>query len=157
LEKDETAILERILPEVKPYMTPEGIATIEKEGVYVTDSDGDEVTPLIGTDDCAYAFSHKGCVYCAIEKAYKKGEIDFPKPISCHLYPIRITRYDEFDAVNFHQWSICSDALSSGEKTGIPLYVFLKEPLIRKYGSEWYKELLIFKKHLDSVTQNLSA
>ncbi|MDR0814600.1 MAG: DUF3109 family protein [Bacteroidales bacterium] len=153
LEENEITVLEKILPEVKPYMTPEGLAIVEKKGVFVTDGDGDKVTPLIGTqDDCVYAFYHKNIACCAIEKAYNEGKIDFQKPVSCHLYPIRITRYTDFEAVNYHQWHVCSDALTAGEKSGTPLYVFLKESLIRKYGQQWYDELLLFKKQYDKLT-----
>ena len=142
LEDDEIAILEDVYPKVKPYMTPAGIAVVEQQGVYVTDFDNDKVTPLVGnSEDCAYTCTDKGVVYCAIEKAFMNGDIGFHKPVSCHLYPIRITKYDTFEAVNYHQWNICSDALRLGKKTGTPLYVFLKEPLIRKYGTEWYEQL----------------
>ena len=123
-------------------MTHAGIAVVEQYGVYDTDIEDDKVTPLIGdSEDCAYACNENGVYYCAIEKAFMKGEITFRKPLSCHLYPIRITKYDTFEAVNYHHWSICCDAPELGKKKEIPLYVFLKEPLIRKYGSEWYEQL----------------
>ena len=142
LEDDEITILQEAYPKLIPYMTSAGIAAVEQHGMYVTDSDEDKVTPLIGdSEDCAYAFTKKGVVRCAIEKAFMNGEIKFRKPVSCHLYPIRITKYATFDAVNYHPWSICNDALILGKKKGIPLFVFLKEPLIRKYGAAWYKEL----------------
>ena len=144
LDDDEIAILQEVYPKIKPYMTAAGIAAVEQHGVYVTDFDDDKVTPLIGdSEDCAYACIRKGVVNCAIEKAFMRGEINFRKPISCHLYPIRITQYDTFEAVNYHPWDICSEALKLGEKKGTPLYVFLKEPLIRKYGVEWYEELCL--------------
>ena len=123
-------------------MTPAGIATVEQSGVYDVDFDNDRVTPLIGnSEDCAYSYSHKGAACCAIEKAFIDGKTDFRKPVSCHLYPIRITKYETFEAVNYHSWNICNDALTLGKKTGTPLYTFLKEPLIRKYGAEWYEQL----------------
>ena len=123
-------------------MTPAGIAAVEQQGVYTTDFEDDKVTPLIGdSEDCVYACTEKGVVYCAIEKAFMKGEIKYRKPVSCHLYPIRITKYNDFEAVNYHPWNICNEALLLGEKKGTPLYVFLKEPLIRKYGAGWYDEL----------------
>lgn len=144
LEDEEVDVLKQIYVKIKPYMTQTGIDVVEEQGVYVTDFDNDKVTPLIGnTEDCAYAFSENGVVYCAIEKAYRNGEVNFRKPVSCHLYPVRITKYSDFEAVNYHQWNICREALQLGEKNGIPLYVFLKEPLIRKYGPEWYKQLCI--------------
>ena len=144
LEDDETDILEKIYPKVKRYMTRAGVAVVEKHGVYATDLDYDRVTPLIGnSEDCAYSCKEKDVVYCAIEKAFTNGEIGFRKPVSCHLYPIRITKYNDFEAVNYHHWNVCKN---SGEKTGTPLYIFLKEPLIRKYGSGWYEELCIAAK-----------
>ena len=149
LEDDEIAILQEEYPKIKPYMTAAGIAAVEQQGVYITDSDDDKVTPLIGnSEDCAYSFTENGVIYCAIEKAYMNRETGFRKPVSCHLYPIRITKYDTFDAVNYHPWDICHDALILGKEKGIPLYLFLKEPLIRKYGSEWYKELCLAAEHL---------
>jgi len=151
LEDDEIIILQEAYSQIKSYMTAAGIAVVEKQGVYATDSDDDKVTPLIGnSEDCAYACAEKGVIFCAIEKAYMNGMIGFRKPVSCHLYPIRITKYNDFDAVNYHPWSICSDALKLGEKKGTPLYIFLKEPLIRKYGGEWYKELCLAAEHTKS-------
>ncbi len=149
LDDEEITILEQVYPTVKQYMTPAGIEVVEKEGVYITDPDSDKVTPLIGdSEDCVYTYTEDGVVYCAIEKAYLNGEITFRKPVSCHLYPIRITKYSDFEAVNYHQWSICCDALRLGKKTGTPLYVFLKEPLIRKYGADWYEQLCLAAEHV---------
>ena len=142
LEDEEIDILLEVLPKVKPYMTPAGIAAIEQQGVCCTDFDNEKVTPLIGdSEDCAYSCTHDNMVYCAIEKAYIHGEISFRKPVSCHLYPLRITKYDAFEAVNYHTWNICSDALKLGKRKKTSLYIFLKEPLIRKYGAQWYEEL----------------
>jgi len=144
LTDEEITILQEAYPKVKPYMTPAGIAVVEQKGVYDTDFDNEKVTPLIGDgEDCVYSFNEKGVFYCAIEKAFMNGETDFRKPVSCHLYPIRITKYNAFEAVNYHCWSICSDALEYGKTKGTPLYVFLKEPLIRKYGAEWYEQLCL--------------
>ena len=154
LAENEIAILQDIYPKVKPYMTQAGIEVIEKDGVYVTDFIGEKVTPLVGREDCAYACSDGGVVHCAIEKACRDGKIDFLKPISCHLYPVRITKYPDFEAVNYHHWTICSGALRLGKKTGTPLYVFLKEPLTRKYGAGWYEELCIAAQHLKSMNNN---
>jgi hypothetical protein len=123
-------------------MTPAGIEAVERLGVFDTDFDNDKVTPLIGnSEDCAYAFSRKDIVYCAIEKAFNEGRISFRKPVSCHLYPVRITKYDGFEAVNYHSWDVCRDALKAGKQKAVPLYVFLKEPLLRKYGADWYEQL----------------
>lgn len=142
LEKEEIPILERIYPEVKPYMTPEGIEAVEREGVSSLDVDKLPCTPLVNNRECAYAISENGVTLCAIEKAYRDGKIDFQKPISCHLYPVRIEDFGEFKAVNYHEWDICRCAVYKGKECGQPLYIYLKEPLIRRFGQEWYDELV---------------
>jgi len=157
LSDGEIAILQEVYPKVKPYMTAAGIAVVERQGVYATDWDNDKVTPLIGdSEDCAYSFKEKGIYYCAFEKAFLNGMTDFRKPVSCHLYPVRITLYTTFEAVNYHAWHICKDALKYGEKMGTPLYVFLKEPLIRKFGVEWYDQLCLAAKELSPLAASLS-
>ena len=143
LTKKETKILKKIYNKVKPFMTTEGIAEIEKQGTHITDFEGDDVTPLVNNKECAYVTYKDGITICAIEKAYLAGKVKFKKPISCHLYPIRVTEYTEIDAVNYDIQSICKDACFLGEKLKVPVYKFLKEPLIRKYGEDWYKELEI--------------
>jgi len=115
---------------------------IERTGFVSVDPDGDLVTPLFNNRECVYTFEdEKGFTKCAIEKAYFEGKSDFRKPVSCHLYPIRITENKDFDAVNYQQIDICKPGRLCGEKTKLPLYQFLKEPLIRKYGEKWYEEL----------------
>jgi hypothetical protein len=142
LENSELAILEEIYEQVKPYLSAEGIAAIEKQGKYIKDWEDDFSTTTIDEKECAYAiYDEKGILKCGIEQAYLDGKISWKKPISCHLYPIRITKYDEYEAINYDRWSICSDACELGEKLGVPVYQFLKEPLIRKYGEKWYHEL----------------
>lgn len=142
LENQETKILEDIFPIIKKYLTKEGIKAIKKQGKWVIDEDQDKVTPLIENKECAYAFfDEQNILTCAIEKAYFNNEITFRKPISCHLYPIRITEYKNYDAINYEANNLCSAACILGEKHGVEVYKFLKEPLIRKYGNKWYKEL----------------
>ncbi|MDA9555483.1 DUF3109 family protein [Pelobium sp.] len=144
LSKDELAILEEVYPKVKPYMTAKGIETVEQTGVFVKDIDGDLTTPCIDENkECAYVIWENGITKCAIEKAYEDGKIAFQKPISCHLYPIRLTQYPEFDMLNYDRWNICSSACSFGNERQVKVYQFLKDPLIRKYGEDWYKELEI--------------
>ena len=144
LADEEIAILLEVYPKVKTYMTQAGIAMVEQKGVYNTDCDNEKVTPLIGDgEDCVYSFKEKEVYCCAIEKAFMNGETGFRKPVSCHLYPIRITQYNDFEAVNYHCWDICSEALEYGKKKKTPLYVFLKEPLIRKYDAVWYEQLCL--------------
>jgi len=143
LDEDETRILDEIYPKIKPYLRPEGIQAIEEQGTYTLDFEGDLVTPLVNNAECAYViFDEKGYTKCAIEKAYEDGVIDWQKPISCHLYPIRITEYSNFSAINYHEWDICSDACTLGKELGVKVYQFLKKPLIRKYGEEFYQTLL---------------
>ena len=121
---------------------PAGIATIEEQGTHVTDFEGDYTTPCVDTNkECAYVIWENGITKCAIEKAWEQGVIDWKKPISCHLYPIRITKYPEFDVLNYDRWHICSPACAFGDELKVHVHQFLKDPLIRKYGLEWYKEL----------------
>ena len=142
LDEDETKILDEIYPKIKSYLRPEGIQAIEEQGTYTLDFEGDLVTPLVNNAECAYViFDEKGYTKCAIEKAYEDGVIDWQKPISCHLYPIRITEYSNFSAINYHEWDICSDACTLGKELGVKVYQFLKKPLIRKYGEEFYQTL----------------
>lgn len=143
LAKEELAVLEEIYESVKPYLDKDGIQAIEEQGKYVIDFEGDYSTPMVKGKACAYAIKDKkGTWACGIEKAYLARKISFQKPISCHLYPIRITQYDDFEALNYHRWDICSPACSLGKELSVPLYRFLKEALIRKYGANWYEELV---------------
>lgn len=143
LEEDELAQMKAIQKKVKPYLMPAGVKALEEQGAYILDEDGDYSTPTIGGRECAYAiYDTQGVLKCGIEQAYLDGKIKFRKPISCHLYPIRITKKKGFEAVNYHKWSICSAACSYGKSLRVPLYKFLREPLIRKYGSAWYDELV---------------
>jgi len=142
LEKEEIRILEQEFENYKNYLRPEGLKAIETHGFYTVDSDGDYVTPLVNGKECAFAiFDENGIAGCAIEKAYLEGKTVFRKPVSCHLYPVRLTEYTGFTAVNYHRWDICSAACALGEKLQIPVYRFLKEALIRKFGKDWYAEL----------------
>jgi len=143
LDKKELKILDKVYPSVKPYMNKKGISAVEKNGTYILDSDGDYTTTLVSDGaECAFVFfDEKNIAKCAIEQAYLDGKIDWKKPISCHLYPIRIKEYKEYDAVNYHSWHICKPACECGQQLNVPVYKFLKEPLIRKYGDAWYEEL----------------
>ena len=141
---DEEAIeIEQNYAVFEKYMPEKHKAEVEKQGFSVIDSDGDLVTPLVNNRQCAYTFTdEKGILKCAIEKAYFEKEISFWKPLSCHLFPIRISEYKRFDAVNYQQLNICKPARECGATEKLPLYKFLREPLIRKYGSEWYEQLV---------------
>lgn len=147
LDKEELEILDRIYEKVKPYLTAEGIRTIEKQGKYVFVKENKEwCTPLMeGSRGCAWLnYDKNGVVICAIEKAYRDGVIDFKKPISCHLYPIRIKKYKNYDAVNYERWNVCKAACKNGKALKVPVYKFLKEPLIRKYGEGFYRVLELY-------------
>ncbi len=143
LEKEELAILEEIYPVVKPYLNKKGIEEIEKTGLFEQDVDGDFVTPTINNRECAYAlYDQKGILKCGIEQAFLEGKTTFRKPISCYLYPIRITKYDHYEALNYDRWHICKPACNNGRELGVPIYKFLKGPLTTKYGEAWYEELV---------------
>ena len=143
LEDVELPVMEEIYEDVKPYLSQIGIEAIEKQGKYIKDWEGDFSTPVIEGRECAYAiYDDRGTLKCGIEQAYFDGKIGFRKPISCFLYPIRITKYEHYEALNYDRWHICSDACTHGEQLGVELYKFLKDPLITKYGEAWYAELL---------------
>jgi len=142
LEDDEAKILERIFGDLKPYLRKEGIQSIKENGTWIVGDDGEKETPLVAGKECAYVvFDEQGITKCGIEQAWADGKVDFRKPVSCHLYPIRIKQYSTFSAVNYHKWPICSDACTLGKELQVPVYKFVKDALIRKYGSEWYLEL----------------
>ena len=142
LEEEELPILDKIYEEVKPYLRPEGIQAIEEQGLYTTNEEGEHETTLVKGKECAYViFDDKKTALCGIEAAYRDGKTDWKKPISCHLYPIRVQDFKAFAAVNYHHWGLCDDACSLGKELGVPTYQFLKEPLIRKFGENWYLEL----------------
>jgi len=142
LSDEEAGIIEDDWESIKPFIPKEGVEVIEKEGNFMIDSDGDVVTPLVNGAHCAYTvFTPDGTANCGIELAWKAGETKFRKPISCHLYPIRVTKLKDCDALNYNQWDICKPACACGEKLQVPVYKFLKDALIRKYGEAWYAEL----------------
>lgn len=144
LEEDEVKIIEDLLSEVWDDLSPAAQAVIKKHGVAYRDHDGDMVTSIVHGKDCVFTYyDEKGICKCAIEKAYREGRTNFYKPISCHLYPIRLQKYKDFTAVNYHRWSICKAAVLLGKKEGLKVYEFLKEPLIRRFGEDWYNELVL--------------
>ena len=141
LEKEEKEILQRIYTSIKPFLRQEGITTIEKIGTSVIDNDGDLVTPLIEGKECVYTYFENNIVKCAIEKAFNEKVINFQKPISCHLFPIRVKIYPEFIAVNYERIEFCKDAMEKGENENRLLFKFLKDSLIRRFGEKWYDEI----------------
>lgn len=142
LEQAELAQLEKVLPAVWDDLSPEARQVIEKQGVAYVDVEGDTVTSIVGGKDCVFTcYDADGVCKCAIEKAYREGRTDFYKPVSCHLYPVRVTQYAGFRAVNYNRWEICKAAEILGRQEKLPAYKFLKEPLIRKFGKAWYETL----------------
>jgi len=148
LSEEEVDTLKEIWPDVKPYLRPEGIEVIEKEGTSIRDFENDQVTPLVGNEECAYAVLDNNVFMCGIEKAWSEGKISFQKPVSCHLFPARIKRYSGFIAVNYQELSICHTAVGYGKAKGVYVYEFLKIPLIRVLGEETYNELCIAAEEL---------
>lgn len=144
LKKEEVTIIEDNLEKIKPYMRPEGIDAVQKQGVSYLDQENEPVTTLINGGECAFVFfDEKGITKCSIEQAYLDGKIDYKKPISCHLYPIRVKKYNDFEALAYDEWDICKPACACGEELDVPVYKFLREPLIRAYGQAFFDELLI--------------
>ncbi len=142
LEIGEVDILEQEYPAYKKYMTGEGVAAVEEQGFMVVDEDGDYTTPLVNDAECAFAYTENGITLCAIEKAWRAGETKFMKPISCHLYPIRLLNFANGGVgLNYHRWSVCKSACVNGARLKMPVYKSLKEPIIRRFGEEFYEAL----------------
>lgn len=151
LEDNEIEIIEELMPLIWDDLSDVSKKVIEKQGVFYIDEDNEPVTSIVSGRECVFTFTDEnGICKCAIEKAYREGKTDFYKPISCHLYPVRLQKYKSFTAVNFHKWNICDCALVLGSKLKVPAYVFLKEPLVRKFGKEWYEQLEIADKQFNS-------
>lgn len=155
----EVGEINRVLPEIERDMLPRAIDEVRDNGVAYRDPEGELVTTLLDGRNCAFScYGPGGVCLCAIEKARREGRIDgFLKPISCSLYPLRVTEYKDFTAINYHRWEICRSAEQLGRRKGIRLYQFLKEPLIRRFGAEWYDELcanceLYLKEYPEGIT-----
>lgn len=142
LEDEEVEELEKVLPVIWDDLSPEAREIIEKQGVAYVDSDGDLVTSIVDGKNCVFTcYDEDGTCHCAIEKAYRQGKVSYYKPVSCHLYPVRVAKYPSYRAVNYDRWTVCKAAILLGQKENVPVYKFLKEPLIRKFGEEWYQQL----------------
>ena len=142
LVEEEIDLLKNDLEAIRLFMDEEGLDLLTEKGFYETDpADGELVTTCRDDGACVFVVYENGITQCAIEKANQSGETDLKKPLSCHLYPIRAAKYGEYTVLNYNQWDICNPACSLGESLSLPLYKFLKEPLIRKMGPEWYEEL----------------
>ncbi|MEG0796591.1 MAG: DUF3109 family protein [Odoribacter sp.] len=150
LEEDEPLKIKENYEGIQTYMKPEGIKAVQEQGFVIIDTDGELVTPLIQGKECAYAIEENGVCWCAIEKAWREGKSTFRKPISCHLYPIRITRYEEFEALNYDKWGICHCARIKGEQQDMPIYRFVKDALITKYGERWFEQVEYAAREIES-------
>lgn len=149
LTPEEAEVIEKLYPLFEEYLSDENRAEVASQGFSVIDRDGDLVTPIIGQNECVYTFvNEQGITLCAIERAYLEKKTEFRKPVSCHLFPVRITEYKRFDGVNYEKLKICKPGRACGKANSLPLWKYLKEPLIRKYGEEWYAELAIAAEHL---------
>lgn len=139
---DEVGKIEEVLPVVEPEMLPRAVEEVRQNGVAYVDQEGDLVTTILDGRNCAFTcYAPGGICLCALEKAFREGKTGFKKPASCSLYPLRLTTYPTFTAVNYHRWKICRDAVANGRKKGIRLYQFLRGPLTERFGKEWYDEL----------------
>ena len=142
LEEEEIKTIEKILPTVKKYLPLRALQVIEEQGFYTFDDENQLVTQIIDKKDCVFAFKNaEGHTCCVFQKLFTEQKIDFIKPLSCHLYPIRINKYDEMTVLNYHRWDICEGALEKGRKDGIALYDYCPQPMIRRFGQAWYGEL----------------
>ena len=149
LEESEVKIIEDLLPLIWDDLTEKSKEVIKKQGVSYIDDDGEPVTSIVNGDECVFTYTDaSGICKCAIEKAFREGKTDFYKPISCHLYPVRLQKYEDYIAVNYHRWSVCNCARQLGSKLGVPVYKFLKEPLTRRFGTAWYEQLEIADEEL---------
>jgi hypothetical protein len=150
LTPEEAKIIEKDCTAFEKYLPENHKQEIRRQGFSRIDDDGDLVTPLVNKRQCAYSFyDERGILKCSIEKAFFEGKTTFRKPVSCHLFPIRITEYKRFDAVNYQELDICKPGRECGQSKSVKLFQFLKEPLIRKYGKEWYKEVEIAADYLE--------
>lgn len=141
VEDDEMQWLENNIATIAPFMSPEGLTLGQREGFFSLDFEDKPVTNCLKTGECVFLVYENGIAKCGIEKAHYALGTQFKKPGSCHLYPIRISQVGDYEALNYHAWEICSPALTLGEELGVPMYQFLKEPLITRYGRDWFIEL----------------
>jgi len=148
----EVEIMEKLYEKVKPYLTEAGIKKIEAEGIYYATDNGQLHLNTVKNKACVFLHYDGDIALCGIQQAQLDGVVDWPKPISCHLYPIRIDEYKDFEAVNYYEWDICSAACELGKQLKMPVFEFLKEPLLRKYGEAFYKQIEGAAKHLKEGT-----
>ena len=143
LTREEVVKLKEIFPEIKHYLQADSRKEIEEKGVYYIDAEGEPVTMLNNGKECAFTVFENGIARCGIEKACNDGKINFRKPVSCHLYPVRIRKYKDYEAVNYDRWAICQPAINLGNRLKNPVFEFTRDSLIRRFGIQWYNELTL--------------
>ncbi len=149
LETEEARVLAEEYSAYKPFMTAEGVAEVERQGFAVIDADGDLTTPLVGNAECAYSYRADGVTLCAVEKAWAEGLTTFRKPMSCHLYPIRVVKFGDGSlGLNYHRWAVCEGARVLGHEKGVPMFRMLREAIVRRFGDEFYSALEAAEKYL---------
>ncbi|MES2798490.1 MAG: DUF3109 family protein [Bacteroidota bacterium] len=154
IDMEEIDLLEELLPAILPYMREEGKAAVATSGVFYVDQENDFATTLVNDSECAFVyFDEKGITKCAIEKAYLEGKSTFKKPISCHLYPIRVKKFPDFTALNYNEWDICAPACACGSELNVSVFRFLKEPLIRVFGEDFYHDLELVDRELKDTSR----
>jgi hypothetical protein len=157
LNADEVKLLPKLIHKIKPYLRKEGIEAIEKLGTHVIDIEHEPVTPLINGQECAYVVFDNEIARCGIERAHEEGVINFKKPVSCHLYPVRIKKYEQFVAVNYDKWGICEPARVYGEKLDLTVFEFAKDSLVRRFGDDWYKDLKIASQKMQNENSEFNS
>lgn len=146
LTKKEAKNIKNSIKKIKPFITKKGAEEIRQTGTSILDEDNELTTPLVQGKECVYVYFENEVARCGIEKAFNQKKINFQKPLSCHLYPIRISSYKNYDAVNYHKWKICSPACKCSSQIKTPIFQFVKHALIRKYGKEWFEKLSLIAK-----------
>ncbi|MCH5334901.1 MAG: DUF3109 family protein [Alistipes sp.] len=154
LEQEEAVVLRTEYANYRPYMTSKGIEAVERDGFAVIDCDGDLTTPLVDNAECAYSYNEGGITLCAVERAWREGRTLFRKPVSCHLYPIRLVNFSNGTiGLNYHRWSVCAPARICGRKSGLPVYRAVKDALVRRFGEDFYKALECAEEYMKNEKQ----
>ncbi len=138
LEPEERAVLEAIVPRVRKYMAPEALKVIDRDGVWEEVEPGEYATTCVDAAECVFVTYEGPVAKCAIQKAHRAGRIDFPKPLSCHLFPLRIERIGDFEVINYEQIAMCDPARKYGRRRGVALIDAVQEALVRKFGASWF-------------------
>ena len=152
----EIEIIDANIEKIKPFMSVRGLELLKSEGFHEGTEIDDPATTCLDSGECVFVYKENNLLGCAVEKAHLYGEIDFYKPISCHLYPIRLGKAGNKETINYHEWSICSDACLLGKKMDLPMFKFLRTPLVRSYGEHWYKELeLVYEEYMSQFPDKI--